>query len=159
MPPKSMPAPLLTPTVGTRPPSSSVIARVPLPVMKGLGAVMLPQVVANVALTCPRGVRHGEGRGIPVAAGGFARRVLLRVVEGERVEPGDVLIDDEAVELQFERGPEGEPRRVPRPASVRVDGGQVKEFSPPERPYALLSREDYVSKALDAVERHGTASA
>ena len=62
-------------------------------------------------------------------------------------------------ELQFERGPEGEPRRVPRPASVRVEGGQVKEFSPPERPYALLLREDYVSKELEAVEKQGMTRA
>ena len=48
---------------------------------------------------------------------------------------------------------------MPRPASVRVEGGQVKEFSPPERPYALLLREDYVSKALEAVEKQGMTRA
>jgi hypothetical protein len=49
--------------------------------------------------------------------------------------------------------PSGLPRRVRRPAGVRVNGGHVTEYRPPEEPQAQLKREDYEQKALEAVEQ------
>jgi hypothetical protein len=47
----------------------------------------------------------------------------------------------------------GLPKRVPRPAGVRVQGGHVTEYRPPEKPLAHLGREDYERKALEAVDQ------
>jgi hypothetical protein len=45
----------------------------------------------------------------------------------------------------------GPPKKVPRPAGVRVESGRVTEFRPPEKPLPDLTQEDYERKALEAV--------
>ena len=47
----------------------------------------------------------------------------------------------------------GLPKRVPRPAGVRVKDGQVTDFRPPEKPFPHLQQDDYNRKALEAVEQ------
>jgi hypothetical protein len=47
--------------------------------------------------------------------------------------------------------PGGQPSRVPRPASVRVVGGQVADYRSPEQPLPHVSQSDYEQKALEAV--------
>jgi|SRR5262249_29835526 hypothetical protein len=54
-------------------------------------------------------------------------------------------------ELQAALGPDGQARRVPRPAGVRVRGGQVLEYRPPEKPLPHLTQNDYEQKALESV--------
>jgi hypothetical protein len=49
--------------------------------------------------------------------------------------------------------PGGLPKRVPRPAGVRVKDGHVIDYRPPEKPLAQLGREDYERKALEAIEQ------
>src|SRR5205823_208896 len=54
-------------------------------------------------------------------------------------------------EPQAALGLDGQPRRVPRPAAVRVEGGRVTEYRPPEKPLPHLGQSDYEQKALEAV--------
>jgi hypothetical protein len=49
--------------------------------------------------------------------------------------------------------PSGLPKRVLRPAGVRVKDGHVTDYRPPEKPMAQLGREDYERKALEAIEQ------
>jgi hypothetical protein len=55
-------------------------------------------------------------------------------------------------ELMAERNWGGQPRRVPRPAAVRVVGGKVAEYRAPEKPLRDLTQADYEEKALEAVK-------
>jgi hypothetical protein len=49
--------------------------------------------------------------------------------------------------------PGGQPKRVPRPAGVRVKDRQILEYRPPENATPHLSQSDYEKKALEAVEQ------
>ncbi len=51
--------------------------------------------------------------------------------------------------------PGGPPKRVPRPAGVRVEGEKVIEgsFRPPEKSWPHLSQRDYEQKAVEAVRQ------
>ncbi len=49
--------------------------------------------------------------------------------------------------------PGGEPKRIPRPAAVRVEDGKVIEYRPPEKDLPHLTKDDYEKKALEAVEQ------
>jgi hypothetical protein len=56
-------------------------------------------------------------------------------------------------EPQALRLPGTPPRRVPRPAGVRVKDGAVVDYRPPEKPLSHLSQRDYEQKAVEAVEQ------
>ncbi len=56
-------------------------------------------------------------------------------------------------ELQVALPPGGWPRKVTRPAVVRVEGSRVTEYSPPEKAVPPLTQGDYERKALAAVEQ------